>query len=50
MKQRKLSRGARSIAVFGLLGALAVVIAAFESAPLPALPFLPPGAKPGMDR
>ena len=25
MKQRKLSRGARSIAVFGLLGALAVV-------------------------
>ena len=48
MKQRKLSRGARSIAVFGLLGALAVVIAAFESALLPALPFLPPGAKPGL--
>ena len=27
MKQRKLSRGVRSIAAFGLLGALAVVIA-----------------------
>ena len=48
MKQRKLSRGVRSIAAFGLLGALAVVIAAFESALLPALPFLPPGAKPGL--
>lgn len=48
MKQRKLSRGGRSIAAFGLLGALAVVIAAFESALLPALPFLPPGAKPGL--
>ena len=48
MKQRKLSHGARSIAAFGLLGALAVVIAAFESALLPALPFLPPGAKPGL--
>ncbi len=48
MKQMKFPRGGRRAAVFGLLGALAVVIAAFESALLPALPFLPPGAKPGL--
>ena len=48
MKQMQFSRSGRCAAVFGLLGALAVVIAAFESALLPALPFLPPGAKPGL--
>ena len=36
----------KKIAIFGLMGALAAVIGFFESALLPALPFLPPGAKP----
>ena len=39
---------AKKIAIFGLMGALAAVIGFFESALLPALPFLPPGAKPGL--
>lgn len=38
----------KRIAIFGLMGALAAVIGFFESALLPALPFLPPGVKPGL--
>lgn len=47
MKETKFAKGGKTVAVYGMLGALSVVIAAFESALLPALPFLPPGAKPG---
>lgn len=36
------------IALFGLLGALALILSLFENILLPPLPFLPAGAKPGL--
>lgn len=48
MKQRKSACIGTRIAACGLLGALAVVIAVAESVLLPAMPFLPPGAKLGL--
>lgn len=38
----------RRLALLGILGAAAVVLSFLESALLPDIPFLPPGAKPGL--
>lgn len=39
---------AKKAAFFGLLGALALVLSFFESRLMPDIPFMPPGAKPGL--
>ena len=36
------------IAYYGILGALTILLSAMESVLMPELPFLPPGAKPGL--
>lgn len=39
---------AKKAAFFGILGALALVLSFFESRLMPDIPFMPPGAKPGL--
>ncbi len=46
MKDRE--NKAYRIALFGILGALALILSLFENIFLPDLPFLPAGAKPGL--
>ena len=39
---------AKKVSLFGILGALALVLSLFENVLIPVLPFLPAGAKPGL--
>lgn len=44
----KINTSSKKIALFGILGALALVLNLFENVLVPDLPFLPAGAKPGL--
>lgn len=45
---KKIDTAARKVALFGILGALSLVLSLFESVLIPDISFLPAGAKPGL--